>query len=151
MVKREILFLCTGNSCRSQMAEGFAKDMGWNAYSAGTRPETEVNPFAVKVMAEIGIDISHHTPESVSEYLDKNFDIVATVCDNALETCPVFTGISDRQIHNGFIDPAIATGSDREIRAAGGASPMAKRVKLYDGARFGNCSQPRFYYSPNSR
>ena len=113
--KRKILFLCTGNSCRSQMAEGFAHQMGWDAYSAGTKPETQVNPFAVKVMAEIGIDIAQHTPEPISKYLDENFDIVATLCDNARETCSIFTGASDRQIHNGFIDPADATGSDGKI------------------------------------
>ena len=89
--------------------------MGWDAYSAGTKPETEVNPFAVSVMAEVGIDISHHVPEPVSTYLDKDFDIVATVCDNARETCPVFSGSSDHQIHHGFEDPAEANGSDGEI------------------------------------
>ena len=115
MGKRKILFLCTGNSCRSQMAEGFALDMGWDAYSAGTKPETQVNPFAINVMAEIGVDISQHTPEPISKYLDENFDIVATLCDNARETCSVFTGVSDHQIHNGFIDPANASGSNKEI------------------------------------
>ena len=113
--KRKILFLCTGNSCRSQMAEGFAQKAGWQAFSAGTKPEIEVNPFAVKVMKEINIDISNHIPQSVNEYLDENFNIIATVCDNARETCPVFTGVSKHQIHNGFIDPADATGSDGEI------------------------------------
>jgi len=97
------------------MAEGFALDMGWDAYSAGTKPEIEVNSFAVSVMAEVGIDISHHIPKPVSKYLDKNFDIIATVCDNARETCPVFTGSSKHQIHQGFIDPADAAGSDGEI------------------------------------
>jgi len=97
------------------MAEGFALDMGWDAYSAGTKPEIQVNPFAINVMAEIGIDIAQHTPEPISKYLDENFDIVATLCDNARETCSVFTGVSDRQIHNGFIDPADTTGSDGEI------------------------------------
>ena len=97
------------------MAEGFAHKAGWVAFSAGTRPESQVNQFAVKVMIEIGIDISHHIPESVSEYLDENFDIVATVCDSALATCPIFTGSAKHQIHNGFADPADATGSDREI------------------------------------
>ena len=96
------------------MAEGFAHQMGWDAYSAGTKPEIQVNPFAVKVMAEIGIIIAQHTPEPCSKYLDENFDIVATLCDNARETCSVFTGVSDRLIHNGFIDPADAAGSDRE-------------------------------------
>ena len=115
MGKRKILFLCTGNSCRSQMAEGFTHQMGWDAYSAGTKPETQVNPFAINVMAEIGIDISYHTPEPISKYLDENFDIVATLCDNARETCPVFTGVSKHQIHCGFEDPADTTGSDMEI------------------------------------
>ena len=115
MEKRKILFLCTGNSCRSQMAEGFANQMGWDAYSAGTKPEAEVNPFAVKVMAEIGINISLHSPDHISMYLDANFEIIATVCDNARETCPVFTDRSDHQIHHGFEDPADAAGSDEEI------------------------------------
>ena len=96
------------------MAEGFAHQMGWDTYSAGTKPETQVNPFVVKVMAEIGIDIAQHTPEPISKYLDENFDIVATLCDNARENCPVFTGDSDRQIHNGFIDPDDTHGSDEE-------------------------------------
>ena len=97
------------------MAEGFAHKMGWDAYSAGTKPETQVNPFAINVMAEVGIDIVQHTPESISKYLDENFDIVATLCDNARETCPEFTYISKHQIHHGFIDPADAAGSDKEI------------------------------------
>ena len=115
MEKRKILFLCTGNSCRSQMAEGFGHEMGLDAYSAGTRPETEVNPFAVKVMAEMGIDIAGHVPEPISKYLDKDFDIIATVCDNAQKACPVFTGSCKQKIHHGFVDPADATGSDSEI------------------------------------
>ena len=113
--KRKILFLCTGNSCRSQMAEGFAHQMGWDAYSAGTKSETQVNPFAINVMAEIGVDISHHVAEPISKYLNENFDIVATLCDNARETCLVFTDRSDHQIHHGFEDAADATGSDGEI------------------------------------
>ena len=113
--KRKILFLCTGNSCRSQMAEGFAHQMGWDTYSAGTKPETQVNPFAINVMAKIGIDIAQHTPEPISKYLDEKFEIVVTLCDNTRETCSVFTGASDRQIHNGLIDPADAAGSDKEI------------------------------------
>ena len=115
MEKKEILFICTGNSCRSQMAEGFAHDMGLNANSAGTWPETEVNPFAVKVMAEMGINIVDNVPDPVSKYLDKDFDIVATVCDNAREACSVFTGSCKQKIHHGFVDPADAAGSDAEI------------------------------------
>ena len=115
MEKRKILFLCTGNSCRSQMAEGFANQMGWDAYSAGTKPEDEINPFAVKVMEEIGTNISLYYPDNISKYLDEDFEIVATMCDNARETCPVFTGVSMHQIHCGFEDPADTTGSDMEI------------------------------------
>ena len=96
------------------MAEGFAHRAGWEAYSAGTKPEIGVNPFAVKVMAEIGIDISHHIPQSVNEYINKNLYIVATVCNNARESCPVFIGVSDHQIHHSFSDPADSTGSDEE-------------------------------------
>jgi arsenate reductase len=97
------------------MAEGFLHHMGWDAYSAGMKPEIEVNPFAVKVMVEMGIDISHHIPESVNKYLDKNFHIVATVCDHAREICPAFTGSCESKIHHSFEDPADATGNDEEI------------------------------------
>ena len=97
------------------MAEGFAHQMGWDVYSAGTKPETQVNLFAINVMAEIGVDISHHVAEPISKYQDENFDTIATLCDNARETCPVFTGVSKYQIHNGFIDPDDAAGSDGEI------------------------------------
>ena len=96
------------------MAEGFAHQMGWQAFSAGIKPETKVNPFAVKVMEDIDIDISHHISESVNKYLYDNFDIVATVCDNARETCPVFTSTCKQNIHHGFIDPAIAPGNNEE-------------------------------------
>ena len=113
--KKRILIICTGNSCRSQMAEGFAHQAGWESFSSGTKPESEVNPFAVKVMAEIDIDISHHTPKSVNGYLSDDFYLVATVCDNASETCPVFTGNYEHKIHNSFKDPANAKGNDREI------------------------------------
>ena len=113
--KKKILILCTGNSCRSQIAEGFAHKAGWQAFSAGTQPEATVNPFAVNVMSEIGIDISHHTPKSVSEYLDDNFYIIATVCDNAKEKCPVFHGSYDHILHHSFRDPANASGSDENI------------------------------------
>ena len=97
------------------MAEGFARGSGWQAYSAGTTPESTVNPFAVQVMAEIGIDISHHIPQSINEYLDGNYYLIATVCDNAKEKCPVFTGSCEHKIHYGFEDPADASGSDKEI------------------------------------
>ena len=112
---KKVLFLCTGNSCRSQMAEGFAQKEGWEAFSAGTKPEGEVNPLSIKIMAELGIDISHHRSESVNEYLKEDFTLIATVCDNARESCPLFTGNFIHTIHYGFNDPAKAIGNHREI------------------------------------
>ncbi len=114
LVRKKILILCTGNSCRSQMAEGFIRKAGLLEFSAGTIPESEVNPYAVKVMAEIGLDISQNHPKSVKEYLDDDFYLVATVCDNARESCPVFSGKCEKNIHHSFIDPAIAPGNNEE-------------------------------------
>jgi arsenate reductase (thioredoxin) len=112
-----ILILCTGNSCRSQMAEGFLKsfDPELEVFSAGTKPSKNVNPFAVRVMNEVGIDISGGVPENVEKYTTKTFDYVITVCDNAKEVCPIFTGEVKNKIHIGFDDPADATGTDEEI------------------------------------
>ncbi|HSR19230.1 MAG TPA: arsenate reductase ArsC [Ignavibacteriaceae bacterium] len=116
-MKKRILILCTGNSCRSQMAEGFLKsfDKNLKVYSAGTEPAQKVNPFAVKVMKETGIDISKAVPENVEKYLSGSFDYVITVCDNAKETCPVFIGTVKRRLHIGFEDPADAKGTEEEI------------------------------------
>jgi len=111
----KILFLCTGNSCRSQMAEGFAKKLGWDSYSAGTHPETAINPNAIKVMSEIGIDISQQKPKSLNSFSDLHFNIVASVCDNAKQSCPVFIGSSDSIIHQSFQDPIDKKGSKDEI------------------------------------
>ena len=97
------------------MAEGFARKAGWQAFSAGIKPELKVNPFAVKVMAEVDIDISHHTSQSVNDYLLDDFHIVVTVCDYARESCPVFRGSCEHQIHHGFKDPADVTGNDKKI------------------------------------
>ena len=112
-----ILILCTGNTCRSQMAEGFLKsfDEGLEVFSAGTKAELRVNPRAVKVMKEMGIDISKGKPENVEKYLHKNFDFVITVCDGAKEICPVFSGNVTKRLHIGFDDPADATGTETEI------------------------------------
>ena len=114
-----ILIICTGNSCRSQMAEGFLKnlDPGLEVYSAGTKPEVRVNPNAVKVMKETGIDISSQVPKNADMFKDKSFDYVITVCDSAKESCPVFTGDVKNRIHIGFEDPALAKGSDEEVLA----------------------------------
>lgn len=112
-----ILILCTGNSCRSQMAEGFLKsfDSRLEVYSAGTNPSAKVHPKAIQVMKEIGIDISAGYPKNVDRFLDKSFDYVITVCDNAKETCPVFMGKVKETLHIGFDDPAEARGSEDEI------------------------------------
>ena len=116
-MKKRILILCTGNSCRSQMAEGFLKsfDNNLEVFSAGTKPAEKINPFAVKAMKEIGIDISAGIAENVDKYLDQSFDYVITVCDNAKETCPVFIGDVKHRLHIGFDDPADAVGSEEEV------------------------------------
>ena len=115
--KKRILFLCTGNSCRSQMAEGFMrKYFGdiFEVFSAGINP-SEVNPNAVKVMKEIGIDISEYTSKSVELFRKKRFDYLITVCDNAKEACPVFTNEIKNRIHWSFEDPAEVTVTQEEI------------------------------------
>jgi arsenate reductase len=113
----KILILCTGNSCRSQMAEGFLKsfDSSLDVYSAGTKPAGQISSKAVLVMREKGIDISEGIPENVEKYINDSFDFVVTVCDNAKESCPVFTGNVRKRLHIGFEDPAGATGTDEEI------------------------------------
>jgi arsenate reductase (thioredoxin) len=99
------------------MAEGIlrALDPSMEIYSAGTKPEKEVNPFAVKVMREIGIDISSHHPKNADRFIHEAFDFVITVCDNARESCPVFPGKVGRRIHIGFEDPAAAKGTKEEM------------------------------------
>lgn len=113
----KILILCTGNSCRSQMAEAFLKSFNKNieVYSAGTAPSNNVNPFAIKVMKEIGIDLSNNKTKSVDEFISQEFDYVITVCDGAKESCPVFIGKVKKRLHFGFQDPAEARGTEDEI------------------------------------
>lgn len=115
--KKKILILCTGNSCRSQMAEGFLKsfDSQLEIYSAGTNPSEQVHPKAIQIMKEVGIDLSQNYPKMVDKFLGESFDYVITVCDNAKETCPVFIGKVGKQLHIGFEDPADATGTEEEI------------------------------------
>ena len=118
-MKKKVLFLCTENSCRSQMAEGILRNLKgskFEVFSAGVRPSV-VNPIAIKVMAEIGIDISGHRSKSVDEFQGLNFDFVITTCDVARETCPVFPGIA-RHLHCSFNDPAAVRGSEEEIISA---------------------------------
>lgn len=111
------LILCTGNSCRSQMAEGFLKafDKNMEVFSAGTDPANEVHPKAIQVMQERGIDISKNYPKKVDEFLDQEMDYVITVCGGAKESCPTFTGKVKNNLHIGFDDPADATGTEKEI------------------------------------
>jgi arsenate reductase (thioredoxin) len=113
----KILILCTGNSCRSQMAHGFLKsfDKNIDVRSAGTEPAGEVNQKAIEVMKETGIDISSHNPTKVDKYLNDEWDYVITVCDDANETCPAFFGKVKRRLHIGFEDPSKATGSQEFI------------------------------------
>lgn len=117
-MKKTILFICTHNSARSQLAEGLVNHYfseTWEAQSAGTE-KTFVKPFAIKAMAEAGIDISHHTSKTVDVFKEQQFDVVVTVCDSARETCPFFPG--NKVVHQSFVDPSNAQGSDAEKLAA---------------------------------
>jgi arsenate reductase len=109
-----ILILCTGNSCRSQMAHGFLQSFDPNitVCSAGTEASGKLNPKAVAVMKEIGIDISHHTSDPVEKYLGEEWDYVITVCGGANETCPAFIGKVKHRLHMGFDDPSQVVGTD---------------------------------------
>ena len=113
----KILILCTGNTCRSQMAEAYLKslDPSLKVYSAGTEPGEKVHPKAIQVMAEKGIDLNGGYPKPVNEFIKTPFDYVITVCDGARESCPVFTGKVEHRLHIGFDDPAEATGTEKEI------------------------------------
>lgn len=111
------LVLCTGNRCRSQMAHGILQHLYPEAEvcSAGVRPASEVHPLAIKVMSEIGIDISDHYPKNVSLYLEQSWDYVITVCGGARESCPTFMGKVDKCLHIGFDDPDAFTGSEELV------------------------------------
>lgn len=113
----KILILCTGNSCRSQMAEAFLRsfDNALQVFSAGTEHEKEVNPKAIEVMREKGMDISNNKTKNVADFLEDEFDYVITVCDDANEKCPAFLGNVRYRTHMSFNDPAKAKGNDEEI------------------------------------
>ncbi|NCC91168.1 MAG: arsenate reductase ArsC [Spirochaetia bacterium] len=113
----KILILCTGNSCRSQMAHAFLQsfDTNMEVRSAGTNPAQEVHPLAVKVMGEAGLDISSHRPTLVDDYINEAWDYVITVCGDANENCPVFIGKVKKRLHIGFEDPAKITGSNEFV------------------------------------
>lgn len=113
--KQRVLFICTHNSARSQMAEGLTNALfgdRWQAFSAGTE-KTSVKRFAMDAMAKINVDISHHTSKTLDEFLNQDFDLVVTVCDSAKEACPYFPG-AKQMIHAGFEDPSDVKGSDSE-------------------------------------
>ena len=113
----QVLILCTGNSCRSQMAHGFLQsfDKRITVCSAGTEASGRLNEKAVQVMKEVGVDISHHTSDSVDKYVDDEWDYVITVCGGANEACPAFTGKVKQRLHIGFDDPSHAAGTPEYI------------------------------------
>lgn len=114
-----VLILCTGNSCRSQMAHGFLQsfDPKLFVYSAGTQASGKVNPKAIEVMQDAGIDISRHTSDNVGQYLNDEWDYVITVCGGANESCPAFSGKVKNRLHIGFDDPSEATGTPEFIQS----------------------------------
>jgi len=119
VVKPSILILCTGNSCRSHLAEGILRRAGgdlFNVHSAGSKPAGHVHPLAIRVMDEMGIDISAHRSKPLGEFLSQKVDTVITVCGNVDQACPVFPGQVNRH-HWPFDDPARAVGSEEEILA----------------------------------
>ncbi len=127
---KKILVLCTGNSCRSQIAEGYLRHYAGNKaiiYSAGIETHG-VNPGAIATMKEDGIDISHHTSNNIEEYRDIDFDFVITVCDNAKERCPFFPS-NAKKFHHNFPDPAKATGTEEEILS--GFRKVRQLIKNY--------------------
>lgn len=118
-MKKRVLILCTGNSCRSQMAEALWESIGagqWRSDSAGSKPSGYVHPLAIKAMQELDMDIADYTSKSLERFQEETFDLVVTVCDNAKESCPVFLGANET-LHWPFDDPADATGTDDEILA----------------------------------
>ena len=134
MSKQRVLILCTGNSARSQMAEGLFRHAVGNRYevfSAGTKPSL-VRPEAIAVMREIGIDLSGHRSKSINEFIRQDLDLVVTVCDNAKESCPVFPGLTQRR-HWPFEDPAAVGGSEEQRLAAfrSARDQIRARIKLF--------------------
>ena len=127
--RKQVLFLCTGNSCRSQMAEGFINQLlgeAWQARSAGTHPAARVHPLAVQVMAELGIDISGGRPTAPDELLDHHWDLVITVCNRAQETCPIFPRAVEHSTWASRIPPARPAARPRSWRPfAGSGMPFA--------------------------
>ena len=133
----KVIVLCTGNSCRSQMAQGFLKSYypDWEVLSAGTNPAERVNPYAIKVMAEKGIDITGEHPKLVDEFISDAFDYVVTVCDGAKEVCPVFIGKVKHRLHISFEDPSDAVGTEEQVL------PVYRKIRDQIGDRFSKFPQ----------
>ena len=132
--KRRVLFLCTGNSCRSQMAEGLVNHFrgeAWEAFSAGTKPSGYVHPLAIRAVAELGVDISQGRSKSAEAFHDAELDLVITVCDDAAKNCPAWLG-QGRVLHIGFPDPAEATGSEDERLAVFRQVRDGIRARVFD-------------------
>lgn len=132
--KKKVLFLCTHNSARSQMAEGLLKNLygdRFEVFSAGTEP-SRVNPYAIRVMDELGIDISEHKSKSLNCFEGTQMDYVVTVCDNAKESCPTYPGV--HVIHKGFKDPSQFRGKDEEILE--GFRKIRDEIKAWIGNEF---------------
>lgn len=135
MSKRRVLFLCTHNSARSQIAEGLLRAMypdQYEAYSAGTEV-TKVNPYVIKSMAEIGIDLNNHYSKHLNQFLNEQFDYVVTVCDHAKEACPYFPNAKSR-IHQSFTDPSQFTGTEEEILTA--VAKVREEIKSWIQEKF---------------
>jgi arsenate reductase (thioredoxin) len=133
--KKRIIFICTHNSARSQMAEGILRNMygdKFEVYSAGTEP-SRVHPYAIRTMEEIGIDIKEHTSKNLERFTDMDFDYVVTVCDRANEACPVFPG-GKKHLHKGFTDPSKFRGKDDEIMA--GFRAVRDEIKCWIESEF---------------
>ena len=129
-----ILVLCTGNRCRSQMAQGILQslDPHLDVHSAGTKPASEVHPLGIKVMSEIGIDISTHYPKHIDRFIDQEWDLVITVCGGANGSYPMFSGKVGKRMHIGFDDPDAFTGTDEEIIAEFRRVRDEIRLKMQD-------------------
>jgi arsenate reductase len=135
--KKRVLFICTHNAARSQMAEGMMRAFHghiYEAFSAGTEPG-RVSPYAIRVMAEIGINISAHRAKSLQEFLDQKFDYVITVCDHAKESCPYFSG-GKKILHQSFEDPSALTGTEEEIMA--GFRHIRDEIRIWIENEFSN-------------
>ncbi|MDT8900293.1 arsenate reductase ArsC [Anaeroselena agilis] len=129
-MKKRVLFLCTHNSARSQMAEGLLRGLlgnDYEAFSAGTEPG-RVNPYVARAMSEIGIDLSTHRSKHLNEFINQDFDYIVTVCDNAKEACPYFSG-GQKVIHHSFSDPSAFKGTDEAIM--GGVRQVRDEIKAW--------------------